>query len=191
MNPQIEAALALHTFFLESLELNYAVIGGIALQFWGEPRFTHDLDITVEDRLELSELVQRVTERFGSRVSDPYKFVRDTRMLLLHVEGVDVDVALALRGYEDSLFERVREIEIEPGKRLRIASAEDLIIHKSLAGRPQDLHDIEGVIIRQGEQLDARYIRSWLRRFAEALDESEILDRFERAYARCRNQTAD
>ena len=147
MNPQIEAALALHTFFLESLELNYAVIGGIALQFWGEPRFTHDLDITVEDRLELSELVQRVTERFGSRVSDPYKFVRDTRMLLLHVEGVDVDVALALRGYEDSLFERVREIEIEPGKRLRIASAEDLIIHKSLAGRPQDLHDIEGVII--------------------------------------------
>jgi hypothetical protein len=181
MNPQIRAALAMHEFFFENLKLNYAVIGGIALQFWGEPRFTHDLDITVQDRLELAELVKRTTDTFGSRVPDPFAFARETRMLLLNVEDVDVDVAIALRGYEDSLFERAQSYEVEPGKQLNICSAEDLIIHKALAGRPLDLADIQGVIDRQGDGLDARYIRSWLGQFSKALGDTEILDRFDRA----------
>lgn len=182
MNPQIKAALAMHDFFFENLKLNYAVIGGIALQFWGEPRFTHDLDITVQDQLDLAELVKRTTDTFGSRVSDPYAFAKETRMLLLNVEDVDVDVALALRGYEDSLFERAQSYEVEPGRRLNICSAEDLIIHKALAGRPQDLADIQGVIDRQGDRLDVRYIRSWLGQFSKALDDAEILERFERSF---------
>ncbi|MCX6070196.1 MAG: hypothetical protein NTU91_04950 [Chloroflexi bacterium] len=184
MNPQIKAALAVHEFFAEQLTLNYAVIGGIALQFWGEPRFTHDLDVTVQDKLDLPELVKLTTEAFGSRVPNPQKFARDTRMLLLSVAGVDVDVAVALRGYEDSLFARARSIEVGQGKRLTICSAEDLIIHKALAGRPQDLADIQSVIARQGKKLDARYIRSWLGEFSRTLDDPGIIERFRQAWAR-------
>lgn len=181
MNPQLRAAWAMHRFFHETLGLNYAVIGGIALQFWGEPRFTRDLDLTIEDRLDLTELVRAATETFGSRVGDPYQFARDTRMLLLSVHDVDVDVALALRGYEDALFQRSQPYEVERGKRIRICSAEDLIIHKALAGRPQDLADLQSVILRQGEGLDTRYIRSWLKQFSAAVEDPEILGRFERA----------
>ena len=183
MNPQIKAALAVHEFFAERLTLDYAVIGGIALQFWGEPRFTHDLDVTVQDKLDLPELVKLTTEAFGSRVPNPQRFARDTRMLLLSVGGVDVDVAVALRGYEDSLFARTRAIEVGQGKRLTICSAEDLIIHKALAGRPQDLADIQGVIVRQGKKLDARYIRRWLGEFSRTLDDPGIIERFRQAWA--------
>ena len=35
MNPQIKTALIMHDFFVEDLKLEYAIIGGIALQFWG------------------------------------------------------------------------------------------------------------------------------------------------------------
>ena len=181
MNRQLQAALAMDGFFLETLGLNYAVIGGIALQFWGEPRFTRDLDLTIEDKLDLTELVKAATEAFGSRVGDPYQFARDTRMLLLNVHEVDVDIAIALRGYEEALFQRSQPFEVEPGKHIRICSAEDLIIHKALAGRPQDLADLQSVILRQGEGLDAAYIRSWLKQFSAALGDSEILGRFERA----------
>ncbi len=184
MNPQIEAALDVHAFFFERLKLNCAVIGGIALQFWGEPRFTHDVDLTIEDRLDLPDLVRLTTEAFGSRVADPLKFARDTRMLLLRVADVDVDVAVALRGYEDSLFARVSAIEVEPEKRLNICAAEDLIIHKALAGRPQDLADLKSVVDRQGTRLDARYIRRWLRKFSQALGDPTILERFEQAWAK-------
>lgn len=184
MNPQIEAALAVHELFFERLKLNYAVIGGIALQFWGEPRFTHDLDVTVQDSLDLPELVRFTTDAFGSRVPDPQTFARETRMLLVRVAQVDVDIAVALKGYEDSLFSRIRTIEVEPGRRLHISSAEDLIIHKVLAGRPQDLADVHSVILRQGKKLDVRYIRRWLGKFSRGLDAPDILDRFRQLWAR-------
>jgi len=183
MNPQMEAALAVHEFFLNRLKLNYAVMGGIALQFWGEPRFTHDLDVTVEDRLDLPELVRLTTDAFGSRVPDPQTFARETRMLLVRVAEVDVDIAVALRGYEDSLFARIRSIEVEPGRRLSICSAEDLIIHNALAGRPQDLADVQSVIQRQGKKLDVRYIRRWLGQFSRGLDDPVILERFRQLWA--------
>ena len=183
MNPQMEAALAVHEFFLNRLKLNYAVMGGIALQFWGEPRFTHDLDVTVEDRLDLPELVRLTTDAFGSRVPDPQTFARETRMLLVRVAEVDVDIAVALRGYEDSLFARTRSIEVERGRRLNICSAEDLIIHKALAGRPQDLADVQSVIQRQGKKLDVGYIRRWLGQFSRGLDDPAILERFRRLWA--------
>lgn len=184
MNPQIEAALAVHELFFERLKLDYAVIGGIALQFWGEPRFTHDLDVTVQDRLDLPELVRFTTDAFGSRVPDPQTFARETRMLLVRVAQVDVDIAVALRGYEDSLFSRIRTIEVEPGRRLHICSAEDLIIHKALAGRPQDLADVQSVIQRQGKKLDVRYIRRWLAQFSRGLDDPDIVERFRQLWAR-------
>jgi predicted nucleotidyltransferase len=105
-------------------------------------------------------------------------------MLLLHVGEVDVDVAVALRGHEDSLFARVRSIEVEPGKHLSIWSAEDLIMHKALAGRPQDLADVQSVIRRQGKKLDVRYIRRWLGEFSRALDDPAILERFRQIWAK-------
>ena len=184
MNPQIQTALIMHDFFVEDLKLEYAIIGGIALQFWGEPRFTHEIEITVQDRLDIDDLVKVTTEAFGSRVSDPYQFAKATRMILLNVESVDVDVAIALRSYEEFLFKRSKSYEVEPGRELIICSAEDLIIHKALAGRPQDLADIQSIIYRQGDNLEVRYIRSWLTDFSNALADDSILDRFEQAWAK-------
>lgn len=33
--------------FLEELDVPYAIIGGLAAQHWGEPRFTRDVDVAV------------------------------------------------------------------------------------------------------------------------------------------------
>jgi hypothetical protein len=103
-------------------------------------------------------------------------------MLVKASNGVEVDISLALPGYEDDLFRHAINLEVESGKSIHLCSAEDLVIHKAVAGRPQDLSDIEGVVLRRGEQLDGAYIRRWLAEFAEALAEPDILQRFERAY---------
>lgn len=79
--------------------------------------------------------------------------MQTTRMILLvTAQGIEVDIALALPGYEDSLFEQAREYEFESGKVVRLCSPEDLIVHKALAGRPQDLIDIQGIVDRQGNK---------------------------------------
>lgn len=184
MTPQLEAAWEIHQFLSEH-GLQYAIIGGIAVQKWGEPRFTRDVDLSVASPLDTgsADLVRLITERFPSRTADPLAFARKTRMVLITASnGVQVDISLALPGYEDDLFARAVDYEIEPGKAIRLCSAEDLIIHKAVAGRPQDVIDIQGVVYRQGKQLDVGYVRQWLKGFADVLGNSEIIERFESAW---------
>ena len=180
MIPPLAAAWEVHEF-LTAHQINYALIGGLAVQFWGEPRLTVDADLTVATPLEEPEdLVRQIVERFPSRVSDPVAFARRTRMVLVRAtNGCDVDISLGLPDYEDDVFQRAVDYEIEPGKVVRLCSAEDLIIHKAVAGRPQDVRDIEGVVYRQGDRLDVEYIRSWLREFAAVLETPALLERFE------------
>ena len=51
-------------------------------------------------------------------------------------------------------------------------------------GRPQDVRDVEGIFYRQRDALDVAIIRHWLQAFAELLDDSEIVERFERPWRR-------
>lgn len=45
---------------------------------------------------------------------------------------------------------------------IRTCSAEDLIVPKAFAARPQDWIDVEKVIVRQGDRLDRDQIRTEL-----------------------------
>lgn len=46
MNELTKLALGLQGFF-ESRDWSFCIIGGIAVQHWGEPQFTKDVDITL------------------------------------------------------------------------------------------------------------------------------------------------
>ena len=54
MIPPHEAAWEVHEF-LTRAGLRYAIIGGVAIQHWGEPRLTVDLDVTVAVPLDEAE----------------------------------------------------------------------------------------------------------------------------------------
>ena len=69
------------------------------------------------------------------------------------------------------------------GREIRVCSPEDLIIHKVLAGRAQDLLDIEGLVARQGASLDIGYVRRWLTELSRLADDPDVARRFERAWA--------
>lgn len=185
MIPPLEAAWEVHQF-LSRHGFPYVLIGGLAVQYWGEPRLTVDADVTVSAPLNDPEgFVRALIERFPSRIDDPIAFARRSRMVLIRTSnGCPVDVSLALPGYEDEVMRRAVDYELEPGKAIRLCSAEDLIIHKAVAGRPQDLRDIEGVIARHHRTLDIAYIRRWLTEFADILADPELLQRFERPWAR-------
>jgi predicted nucleotidyltransferase len=184
MTPQFEAAWEICNF-LQQHQIRHAVIGGIAVQYWGEPRFTHDVDLSIATPLEEGSgpLVELITRHFASRVDNPLDFARQTRMLLIAApNGIFVDISLALPGYEDDVFKRAIVYTLEANKTIQLCSAEDLIIHKAVAGRPQDITDMEGIILRQKRKLDITYIRDWLTQFAEILGNPEIEARFERLY---------
>lgn len=189
MNAQEEAAWEIHQF-LRLLQVPYAIIGGTAVQFWGEPRLTEDIDLTVATPLDDPEtFIKHILERFSPRVEDAHQFARKSRVILVRASNdTPLDISLGLPGYEDQVVERAVAYEFAPGKQMQICSAEDLIIHKAVASRPQDIRDIEGVIFRQKNNLDATYIRQWLTIFAELLENPEIPQAFERPWKQIVNR---
>lgn len=169
---------------LTDLHLPYAIIGGTAVQIWGEPRFTKDLDLTVLAPIEsFSETIELLLTRLTPRIEDALSFALRSRVLLVQTpSGYPLDISFGLPGYEEEVISRAVEQEIAPGRKVCFCSAEDLLIHKLTAGRVQDVIDAQNIIARQRGQLDAAYIRSWLKIFSDLLETDDIIDRFEQAW---------
>lgn len=183
MSELLEAASEVHRF-LSGQRIPYAIIGGIAVQRWGEPRFTRDVDVTilVSAGQEIAVL-EKLLSFFTPRIANAIDFALQNRVCLLKsTNQCDVDVSLGLPGYEEEVTKRAVRQNLGKGLVFKICSAEDLIIHKAVAGRPQDAVDISGVILRQGRKLDVNYIRRWLKEFAFVLESTEVLERFERPW---------
>ena len=66
------------------------------------------------------------------------------------------------------------------GTVVRFASVEDLIIHKIFAGRPRDLEDVRGILLKN-RNLDVTYLRDWLKDLDRSMKEA-FSDRFEELY---------
>ena len=175
-----QAMWEVHTS-LSKLGISYAIIGGAAVQYWGEPRLTQDIDLTISAPLEdLAGFVRQILELFSPRFEDALDFALENRVILVETSnGYPLDVSLGLPGYEEKVIERVVQIELEAGKRISICSAEDLIIYKATAGRAQDIRDIEGIVFRQGNRLDIIYIRQWLTEISDITSNPDLSDLFE------------
>jgi hypothetical protein len=183
VNRQFETAWHLHRFLIER-GIPYAIIGGIAVQRWGQPRLTRDVDLTVlltpgQEEITLREMV----EIFPGRIDDAVSFALQHRVLLVTVPGgSEADLGLGLPGFEEEVVTRAVPYDLGDGRLVRLCSAEDLIVYKALAGRPRDVDDIEGIIARQARALDVTYIRRWLDILANLAEDPEVRARFERPW---------
>ena len=98
---------------------------------------------------------------------------------------IPVDVGLAGPGLEDLFFAGARERVV--GKALvPVASAEDLVAMKVLAGRPRDVGDVEAILRVHGDGLDMQRIRSTLGLLEAALDRRDLLSELDRMLALAR-----
>jgi nucleotidyltransferase AbiEii toxin of type IV toxin-antitoxin system len=181
MNPLFLAAQEVFGV-LQEFKVPACLIGGMALQRWGEPRLTLDIDLTLITDLKTQEqIVDSLLTRFKPRISDAKNFALTRRVLLLQASnGIGIDLALGITSFEAETVERSSLYEFAPGFVFPTCSAEDLVVHKCFAGRGRDLADVETVIARNlGRRLDLRYIRHWLRELEQAAENPEISARFE------------
>jgi hypothetical protein len=151
---------------LVGADVDFVVIGGVAVVVQASPRFTRDLDIsyaTDTGNLErLGTLLVSLDARLRG-VEDDVPFtpdartLRHTEMLTLTTRDGDLDLLAdppgspgyrALRRHAD-----IMDLE---GNRVRVASLEDLIEMKRAAGRPHDEIDIESLEVARGRIRGAR-----------------------------------
>lgn len=176
---EVSKALEDFTRLFESLGVEYAVMGGIAVRMHGIPRPTQDVDFTVAiERSRLPEFYEAASA-FGYTVPEPHVsgWVDEVAGMPLvrvrrYVEGrgVDVDVFLAESPFQRELLGRARIEQIDDLP-MRVVTAEDLILLKLLAHRHRDLADVGDILFTQG-QLDEAYMRRWAKELG-VLDELE------------------
>lgn len=163
------------TDFLEIQAVPFAVIGGIAAGVRGEPRFTADVDVVIG--VDVDRALAMVDALAGSRFRplfpDVIQVIRTAFILpIRHRETeIKVDLALGLTGFEQQLIARAPKMKLA-NRVVPVATSEDLILLKVLAGRPRDDDDITRIVARHGDALDWDY----LLQTAEALQEAVSQD---------------
>jgi hypothetical protein len=130
--------------------VRYLIVGGYAVIFHAQPRFTRDIDLFIKADPENAKSAYSALAAFGAplqdirveELSDPKNFFRFGREphaidILPSIDGVEFDVA----------WERRVEGIIDPqnGLTAYFISAADLVVAKIAAGRPQDLADAQAL----------------------------------------------
>ena len=165
---------------LEALSIPYALTGGLAVSYYGEPRTTHDIDVVVA--IEKREgLPRKLISSFskGFYISEEGiidALLHRTMFNIIHSEsGSKVDCwILQPNPYPQSMLKRRRRAKI--GKHhFYILSPEDLILTKlqwyTLSGSEKHLNDVRSIIRGQRDALDMPLMRKW----APKLSVSEYL----------------
>lgn len=181
MNGLFAAALEIQTF-CRARSWGYCIIGGLAVQRWGEPRLTRDVDLTLLTGFGFEEpFVEELLGSFKGRVPDAKTFALDNRVLLLaSSEDVGIDVALGALPFEERAVSRATDWRIDAEILLRTCSAEDLVVYKAFAGRPQDWIDVEMVVARQGGMLNDALVLEEVEPLLVLKDVPEDLERLAR-----------
>lgn len=177
MNALFEAAKEVSDFMTER-QWPHCIIGGLAVQQWGEPRTTLDADLTLLTGWgEEERYVTAILEQFEARMEDAHAFAVSRRILLIRASnGIDVDIALGALPFEEDMMSRAKKIEVSPGVFLPCCTPEDLFVMKAFASRPRDWLDAESVALRQ-LTLDKKYILNHLASLSELKESPEILQR--------------
>jgi hypothetical protein len=175
------AAAELETFLIER-GWRYCFIGGIALQRWGQPRLTNDVDVTILAGFgDEAAYVDALLGRYATRIPNGREFALKNRVLLLQSkEGIAIDVALGGIAFEEQVVSRATRYEFLPGVSLLTCSAEDLVVLKAFADRPRDWGDVETIIARQQARLDWNYVFDQLEPLCGVKEAPEIVEHLRR-----------
>lgn len=178
MKRLFQLAADIHSLFIKK-NWRFCFIGGIALQRWGEPRLTLDVDISLLTGYgNEKQFVDMLCGRFSSRIENAADFALCNRVLLLKSEqDIPIDISLAGLPFEELAINRATDFPFLETAVLRTCSAEDLIVYKAFADRQKDWADIEGILIRQRHNLDMEYIEKQLQPLAELKENPDLLIR--------------
>lgn len=171
---------------LERLGLRYFVTGSVATIFFGEPRFTNDIDIVVDlPSGKIAELCAAFpSPDFYLSEETVFRAVwrRGQFNIIQPASGLKVDVMVpADSPFNRSRFSRAKRVRPGPDFDAAFSSAEDVILKKVEAyregGSEKHLRDIAGVLKISGDSLDRGYITEWAAEMGTSEIWQEILKR--------------
>ena len=164
--------------------INFAIIGGFALQFAGVSRATRDIDLLIlnTDSKKVKDIMFGHGYELLHESEDVLNFRSDEFKL------GRVDFLLAHRKYAVAMLKRAQEKEILEGKfKVKVLRVEDQIGLKVQSGSndPQrlsrDTADVESLIKQNYSNLDFKLLREYFALFGKETELEAIIERVKHA----------
>lgn len=129
----------------EKYNVQYALVGGYAVIYYGYVRSTHDIDFLLFPSEENASRIMKALTEFGfgnAGIPEEY-FTKEGTAIHIGVEPNRIDFLTTLKGVSNAeIFKRIEIVDFE-GTQLNIISRKDLLQSKKASERLKDLADAE------------------------------------------------
>jgi predicted nucleotidyltransferase len=145
---------------------DYALAGGLAYSALVEPRATTDVDLLIMlEATRPDQIAALFSNVFDSVIPHPgpmsFKGVSIWRVIGINDEReAIVDLLLVESDFHRRALARKQTVDFQ-GLALPIVTLEDLVILKTMAGRLQDLADLDHIKRHPELQIDWPYVEAW------------------------------
>lgn len=132
-------------YALSANEVEFLVVGGYAVIHHTQPRYTKDLDIWIKPSVENARKLMKALHQFGIPLLglNENDFAAPKTQLSVGVAPCEIDLLTCIPGLEfDPSWSR-RVMSLEGELSIPYLSKQDLVTAKTIAGRPQDLADLD------------------------------------------------
>ena len=156
---------------LDEIGLSYAIGGAIALGYWGQPRGTLDVDLTLfVDASKPSEAIW-ILQQLGCQFQTTLSLAsfQQHGFAQVALDGVRVAVFLPTINFYWVAKERIQSVVLAD-QPVRIWDAETLCVFKMMFFCRKDLADVEQILRSRGANFDTDWTRSQLNTIYGALD---------------------
>ena len=130
---------------LNAKHVEYLLIGGYAVGYYGYPRPTGDMDIWVSATPENAKKVVAALQEFASVDMSVDLFLKENSIVRMGIPPFRLEVITSISGvnFEECYAERV--IAMIDETEVSIISLHQLKINKKASGRFKDLNDLENL----------------------------------------------
>lgn len=134
----------------QSHGVKYLIVGGFAVIYHSQPRFTKDMDLFIQPSPENARAIYAALAEFGAPLHGvtPEDFTNRNSFFRFGREPKSFDILPSIPGVDFAAAwnRRVETIiDAATGQTANFISAEDLIASKLASGRPQDLADADAI----------------------------------------------
>ena len=132
---------------LNENDVQYLLVGGYAVGYYGYPRATHDLDIWIAVDPGNAEKMVEVMTGFGFEEGAVSKevFLTNDAVVRMGVPPLRIEILMSASGVIfEECYPRSLSEEFD-GVSVRIIHLEDLLANKNASGRHKDLDDVSNL----------------------------------------------
>jgi hypothetical protein len=144
MTIRLQADLKEFLSLLASNKVEYLLIGGYAVGYYGYPRPTGDMDVWIGISPQNAQRVVNALSEFGF-AAPPERFLEANSLVRMGVPPFRLEILTTIDGVDFRECYATRNTAVIDGIDVSLISLQDLRTNKKASGRLKDLGDLENL----------------------------------------------